>query len=337
MRNADIGIDLGTTSVLICLNGKDIVLREPSVVALNQKTGQVMSVGEEAKDMLGKTPDHIQAIMPLEQGVIADYAMTEEMIKYFLRKVCAGRIIKPRVIVCVPSQITEVESRTVVDAAVAAGARKVYLIEEPVAAAIGAGIDITRASGVMIVDMGGGTTDIALISLGGISRKRSVKVGGNVLDAEIVRYVRNQYNLLIGQRTAERIKMESVDLYAPPGKMVEAKGRNLLTGLPQKIQFDVSELSPVLLEALEPVMAALQEVLETSSPELAGDIHTSGITLTGGGSLLGGLERLISERMKVKARAVDDPVECVARGTGMAFAYIGKLQDGFLDTRTHIH
>lgn len=338
MASIDIGIDLGTATVIVYLGNKGIVLKEPSVVAINSNTGEVLSVGEEAYRMIGRTPNYIRAIRPLEDGVISDYDSTEQMIKYFLKKVSGGAILRPRVSVCVPSGITEVESNAVVDSAVAAGARKVYLIEEPVAAAIGAGIDITRPNGVLIVDVGGGTCDIAMLSLAGIVSKTSIKVAGNKFDAAVTRHIRNTYSILIGERTAEMVKQEIGNVYeANPNVKTAIKGRNLVNGLPQKLEISQADLYAPLNELAMQIVHSIQQVLERTPPELVGDVHSNGVVLTGGGSLIKGLPELITHHLHVKATIADNPVECVAIGTGKSFNYLHELQDGFIGAPTHRH
>lgn len=338
LASVDIGIDLGTTSVIIYDNN-GLLLKEPSVVAIDTHTGKVLSVGEDAHKMLGRTPDRIKAIKPLEDGVISDFRTTEQMISHFLKKVCAGNVIKPRVAICVPSGITGVESKAVVDAAVAAGARKVYLIEEPVAAALGAGIDISKPNGYIILDIGGGTSDIAVISLNGIVCKTSLKIAGNKMDDAIIKYMRSRYNMMIGEKTAEKIKMEIGSVNFEPEEEMEAdvKGRNLLTGLPQKITIKRSELVDVLLEPISLIITELQQIMEKTPPELVGDISENGLIMTGGGSMIHGFDRLIKEKIKVKAILAENPIDCVAIGTGKSFAYLDKLVDGFVNPSTHKH
>lgn len=336
---ADIGIDLGTATVIVYDSEKGIVLKEPSVVAINTTNGQVLSVGEEAYKMLGRTPDRIRAIRPLSDGVISDFTTAEQMLKYFLKKVCAGNVVKPRVAICVPSGITGVESRACVDAAVAAGARKVYLLEEPVAAALGAGIDIERPNGNIILDMGGGTTDIAVLSLNGIVRKTSLKIAGNKLDDAIIKYLRAQKNVLVGEKMAEKIKIEvgSVSFTPEENITMEAKGRNLVNGLPQRFTISRAELEEALLEPVMQIVSAVQQILETTPPELAGDIYENGLIMTGGGAMLHGLDTLISHHTKVRARLAENPVDCVAIGTGKSFEHLDKLYDGFVTPSTHKH
>lgn len=338
MASVDIGIDLGTASILVYIGDQGIVLREPSVVAVNNRTDEILTVGDEAYQMIGKTPADISAIRPLKDGVISDYKMTEVMIKYFLRKSCKTNIMKPRVALCVPSLITGVEAQAAVDAAVVAGARNVYLIEEPVAAAIGAGIDISAPNGNMILDIGGGTSDIAVLSLNGIVCKNSVKVAGDKFDQAIIRYVRGMYNILIGERMAERMKIAigSIDNQAEDASF-EVKGRNLATGLPVKRMITRRELYAPLLDNVLEIYNAIHSVMEKTPPELVGDIQTNGLVMTGGGVLLHGLDTYLSKRLKCPVRIADNPVECVAIGTGRSFEFIDRLYDGFIASSTHKH
>lgn len=333
MSSMDIGIDLGTTSVIIYSKEEGVVLNEPSVVAVKRKTEEVAAVGAGAYQMLGKAPDRLQVIKPMSDGVISDYSATEVMIKFFLQKVFGSSIIKPRVCLCVPSRITGVESRAVVDSAVSAGARKVYLIEEPVAAALGAGLDITHPNGTMIVDIGGGTTDIAVLSLNGIVTKHSNKMAGNKLDEIIIKHMKDFHSLLIGEQTAQHIKTQ-VGCACPREEdcEVQVKGRNLLTGLPQMITVGWKEIYGAIKDAVEEIAHAAQQVIERTPPELVGDVFENGIVMTGGGSLLHGMDTLLTERTHISARVAEDPIHCVARGTSMAFDYLDKLYDGFVDT-----
>ncbi len=290
MFRNDIGIDLGTATTLIYVAGKGIVLKEPSIVAMDARTNKKMAVGQAAYDMLGKTSDLIRVVRPLAEGVISDYEVTEEMLKDFFKKVCSSKFFKPRVCVCVPSAITEVESRAVIDTVMSSGARNVFLIEEPVAAAIGAGIDITVPGGVAILDIGGGTSDIAILSLNGIVCKTSLKMAGNTFNQAIVRYIRNTYNVLIGDNTADRIKRDIATVWPEDASAneYEVKGRNLVTGLPQRITITNQELLEPLAMEVEHIILALQSVLERTPPELVADIEQSGLIMTGGGSMLGG-------------------------------------------------
>ena len=338
MPGMDIGIDLGTTTVEIYMSGKGIVLKEPSVVAVNTKTDEILAVGEEAYRMLGRTPSYINAIRPLKDGVISDHEMTEFMIKDFLKKVCGSLMIKPRVSICVPSAITDVESRAVTQAAVSAGARKVYLLEEPIAAAIGAGIDISQPNGQMVVDIGGGTTDVAVISLSGVVVSRSLRVAGNHFEEEIIRYLLNTYKVLIGERMAEKIKIEIGCVFNPDKNVTaEIKGRHQLKGLPQRVTVSQAELYEPLKNQAMKIVEVIKSVLDVTPPELGGDIYTNGIVLTGGGSLIQGLPALIDSETRVKVRIADDPMDCVAIGTGKSFDYLDNLQQGFSDMVTYSH
>ena len=288
----DVGIDLGTATVIVYIGGQGVVLSEPSVIAVNLKTDSVISVGQEAYDMVGKTPSHIQAIRPLSKGVVCDYKMTEEMVKFFIKKVCRDSLVKPRIALCVPSGITNVESNAVIDVAIASGARKVYLIEEPVAAAIGANIDIEKPNGNMIVDIGGGTTDIAVLSLNGIVNKKSIKVAGDAINDSIIKYIRSSHGVLIGERMADQIKRTVASVCWEDGEDISApvKGRNLTTGLPCSLEISRSMLYDCVMKEVDQIVTAVKEVIEKTPPELVGDIYTNGITLTGGGSLLHGME-----------------------------------------------
>lgn len=318
----DIGIDLGTATVLIYIKGQGIVLQEPSIVAVHTRTGEVIAVGEEARAMLGRTPRNITAIRPLKRGAIDDYESTEKMLKYFIHKAIGPRLIKPRIAVCVPSDVTEVEKRAVEDATRQAGARKVDIIEEPIAAAIGAGIDISRPCGSMIVDIGGGTTDIAVISLGGTVVKKSIKVAGDNLDDAIIYYLRKKHNLLIGERTAEEIKKNIGCAFKRevPTEMT-ARGRNLISGLPKNIVLSSDEMLEALREPIENIVDAVRDVLEITPPELAADISDRGVVLTGGGSLIYGLDKLITQRIGINAVIAEEAVSCVAIGTGLFVEY----------------
>lgn len=316
----DIGLDLGTASVLVYVKGKGIVLREPSVVAIDKTTDRILAVGEEARKMLGRTPGNIVAIRPLREGVISDYHVTEKMLKYFLNKVCSKsffKLFKPRVMICVPSGVTEVEKRAVEDAAMQAGARKTYLIEEPIAAAIGAGIDITKACGSMVVDIGGGTTDIAVISLGGTVVSTSVKVAGDKFDEAIVRYMRKKHNIMIGERTAEEIKIQIGTVFPRPKEVqVDVRGRNLVSGLPKTINISSTEIMEALEEPVSSIIEAVHSVLERTPPELAADISERGIVMTGGGCLVYGMDKLLEYKTGIRVIIADDAISCVALGTG---------------------
>jgi rod shape-determining protein MreB len=332
MMGQDIAIDLGTATVLIYVKNKGIVLNEPSVVAIDKNTHEIKAVGAKAQLMLGRTPGNIVAIRPLREGVISDYEMTKRMIKEFLKSVCGYMFIKPRVIICVPSGITEVEERAVVDAAMQAGARKVYLIEEPVAAAIGAGLEIDKPIGNMVVDIGGGTADIAVISLAGIVESRSIKVAGDRFDDAIVKYIRRKHNVLIGERTAEELKISIGCVYPfDEEKTAEVKGRCLMTGLPKLFTVTSTEMLEALDETATAIVEAVHLVLEKTPPELISDISTNGIVLTGGGSLIYGLDKLIESKTGIATRIADDAIACVVRGTGKALESIGVLQEGTLN------
>ena len=314
----DIGIDLGTASILVYVKGKGVVLKEPSVVAFDRDTNRIKAIGEEARLMLGRTPGNIVAVRPLRQGVISDYTVTEKMLKYFIQKaVGKQRFRKPLISICVPSQVTEVERKAVEDAAFQAGARDVKIIEEPIAAAIGAGIDIARPCGNMIVDIGGGTSDIAVISLGGTVVSASIKIAGDDFDDAIVRYMRKKHNLLIGERTAEDIKIRIGSAYPRPESVtVDVRGRNLVTGLPKTITVTSEETEEALKDTTSQIVEAVHSVLEKTPPELAADIADRGIVLTGGGSLLYGLEELIESKTGITTMTAEDPMTAVALGTG---------------------
>ena len=322
----DIGIDLGTATVLAFVKGKGIVLREPSVVAVDNLTGEVLAVGEEARRMLGRTPGNIVATRPLKDGVISDYTVTEKMLKYFINKICGRTIFSPRIMICIPSQVTEVEKKAVIDAAAQAGARKVYLIEEPIAAAIGAGIDISKAQGNMIVDIGGGTTDVAVISLGGSVVSTSLKVAGDKFDEAVVKKKKKKHNVIIGERTAEDLKINIGCVY-PKIQDVEMdiRGRDLTTGLPKTITIHSSEMQEALMEPALQVVDAVHSVLERTPPELVADISDKGIYMTGGGSLVDGLDKLLQEKTGINVMIANDTVSCVALGTGKALENLDKL------------
>ena len=326
----DIGIDLGTASVLVYIKGKGVVLNEPSVVAIDKNTGRLLKVGAEAQAMLGRTPGNIVAIRPLRDGVISDYDMTERMLKEFIRKVTGGfHLFPPRIMVCVPSGITEVEERAVIDAGRQAGARRVYLIEEPVAAAIGAGIDITKPDGHMVVDIGGGTSDIAVISLSGVVESASIKVAGDQFNEAVVKYMRRKHNILIGERTAEQMKMEIGCVYPKEEEAtIEIKGRCLMTGLPKVITVTSTEMLEAFEEPVERILEAVHNVLERTPPELVADISNNGIVMTGGGSLVDGFDRLIEARTGIHTVVAEDAISCVAEGTGKSLDSLNSMTDG---------
>lgn len=327
----DIGIDLGTASVLVYIKGKGIVINEPSVVAIDINTNKILEVGEEARKMLGRTPGNIVAIRPLRDGVISDFDITEKMLKYFIKKAVGNSIIKPRVIICVPSGVTEVEKRAVLEASNNAGAKKTYLIEEPVAAAIGAGLDITKPSGHMIIDMGGGTTDIAVISLGGIVVSKSIKIAGDKCDDAIVRYVRKKYNVMIGLRSAEELKINIGTAFPEEEeKYMEVRGRNLVTGLPVNLTISSSDMLEALEETITSIADAVHSVLEKTPPELAADISEKGIIMTGGGCLIRGLDKLIGKRTGLNVAIADDAISCVAKGTGQSLEHMDVLKDSLI-------
>ncbi|MBR3997642.1 MAG: rod shape-determining protein MreB [Clostridia bacterium] len=325
----DIGIDLGTATVLVYVKGKGIVIKEPSVVAIDKNTDKILKVGKEAELMLGRTPGNITAIRPLRDGVISQYEITQHMIRHFIKKACGTMIFKPRVIICVPSGITEVEERAVVDAATQAGAKRTYLIEEPVAAALGAGIDISAPNGHMVVDIGGGTTDIAVISLGGVVVSESIKVAGDKFDEAIIRYCRRKHNVLIGERTAEEIKKKIGSAWPrEEARALNVKGRCLIQGLPRMIHITSQEIPDALEEPITAVIEAVCSVIERTPPELIGDIISNGIVMTGGGSLLYGLDRLIEYATGVKTRVAKKAVSCVAIGTGKSLERLSSIPEG---------
>ena len=326
MFNTDIGIDLGTASVLVYIKGKGVVLKEPSVVAIDRDTDKIKAVGEEARLMIGRTPGNIVAVRPLKQGVISDYSVTEQMIRYFIQKAVGKRSYKkPRICVCIPSGATEVETKAVQDAAFQAGAREVFVVEEPLAAAIGAGIEIKKPCGNMIVDIGGGTTDIAVISLGGTVVSTSVKVAGDDFDEAIVRYMRKKHNLLIGERNAEEIKIGIGTCYnKSENQKMEVRGRNLVTGLPKTIEVTSEETEEALRDVTTSIIDAVHRVLEQTPPELAADIAVRGIVLTGGGCLLNGLDELIEAKTGINTMTAEDPMTAVAIGTGQYLEYIDE-------------
>ena len=320
MFSKDMGIDLGTANTLVFVKGKGIILREPSVVAIQTQTKEVLAVGEEAKRMIGRTPGNIVAIRPLKDGVIADFDVTQSMLKYFIKKAYPRRsFVQPRVVVCVPSGVTEVEKKAVKEAALQAGARDAYLIEEPMAAAIGAGLPVQEPTGSMVVDIGGGTAEVAIISLGGIVTSKSIRVAGDELDEAIVNYIKKEYSLMIGERTAEEVKITigSADAKSKEEKM-KIRGRDLISGLPKTLEITSSEIHDAMKEPIMSIIDAIKFTLEKTPPELASDIMEFGIMLTGGGALLNGLERLIKNETGMPVHIAEDPLDCVALGTGRA-------------------
>lgn len=327
--SSDIGIDLGTATVLAYIKGKGIVLREPSVVAIDKSKNRILAVGEEARMMIGRTPGNIVAIRPLRDGVISDYDVTQKMLKYFIKKAYGSRgWSKPRVVICIPCEATGVERRAVKDAALNSGARKVYLIEEPIAAAIGSGLDISKPSGCMVVDIGGGTTDVAIISLGGMVVRSSIKIAGDKFDEAIIKYIRKEHSIMIGERTAEDLKMKIGCAYRREEDIsMEVKGRDLITGLPKNLLVTSEEMRIALEDTCRAIVECVHSVLEMTPPELAADISEKGILMTGGGSLLWGLNKLLEEKTKVPVQIDKDPISCVAYGTGKVLESLDKLDN----------
>ncbi|MBS7526835.1 rod shape-determining protein [Fusibacter paucivorans] len=331
-----LGIDLGTANTLVCVKGKGIVVREPSVVAIDDKE-RVLAVGSDAKKMIGKTPGQIRAIRPLKDGVIADFDITQKMIKHFIGKACPNMnfLTGAKIVIGIPSQVTEVEKRAVYEAALSAGAKDAFLIEEPMAAAIGADLPITEATGSMIVDIGGGTTEIAVISLGGIVTSRSIRIAGDELDDSIVNYVRKKYSLMIGERTAENIKMSIACALLPEqDEIYEVTGRNLVTGLPNTLQLKSSEIYEAIKEPIQSIVEGVKSTLEKTPPELASDIYQSGIVLAGGGALLKYLDKLIMNETGMPVRIAENPLDCVAIGTSKAVESFNELKEVFISTRS---
>ena len=332
----DIGIDLGTANTLVYVRGQGILINEPSVVALNQKTGQMLAIGEDARRMVGRTPAHIIAIKPLVAGVISDFEVTEAMLRYFIQKTHEGSFSfypRPRVVIGIPSGITEVERKAVEDAAMNAGAREVYLVEEPIAAAIGVRLPIQDPVGSLIVDIGGGTTDIAMISLGGIVSSRNLRVAGNKLNADIVQFARDEFKLLLGERTAEDIKI-AIGSAKDIGERLQAtmRGRDLVTGLPREVLVDDRDIRQAISRSVTSLIEAVKQIIEETPPELVADLMHRGITLVGGGSLLRGLDQLMMEELEIPVRVADDPLTAVVRGTGMILEDIDSLRDIFVTT-----
>lgn len=330
MSSVDIGIDLGTANTIITIGGKGVVVDEPSVVAYDKKKHQVLAVGAEAYKMLGRTPEYIVAVKPLKDGVISDNDTTEAMVAAFIKKVSSSMMLKPRIILCVPSLITDVENRAVIEAALSAGARKVFIIKEPIAALIGAGVDISQAKGAMVVDIGGGTTDIAVTSFNGIVQDTSIKVAGNKLDEAIIKYISARYKIIIGEKTAEQAKIQIANVFYPdPYKKMTVKGRNLLKGLPESLEISETDAYEAIIDLVNEIISGIRNVLEHTPPELVGDILASGIVLTGGGALLKGLDKLIQEVIGAPCYVADDPLKCVAKGVEAAFGLSDELLDGF--------
>lgn len=326
MFGKNIGIDLGTTNVLIYVKGKGIVLNEPSVVAIETGTKKVLAVGKDARAMIGRTPGKVQAIRPMKDGVIADFEITEIMLNYFIKKVHGyTNFCRPRILICCPSNITQVEKNAIMEAAERTGARSVYIEEEPKVAAIGAGMDISKPSANMIIDIGGGTTDIAILSVGSIVRSSSIKIAGNTFDNAIVKYIRAKYKLLIGERTAEDIKITIGTVFNKRNDKMEIKGRNLITGLPQAITITSKEVEEAIRESIYKIVNEIKEVLELTPPELAGDIVDKGIVLTGGGAMIDGLDKLLVQELKVPVFMAASPLTCVVEGTGVLLGNIKSL------------
>ncbi|WP_418664328.1 rod shape-determining protein [Anaerotruncus massiliensis (ex Liu et al. 2021)] len=333
MFSKDIGIDLGTANTLIFMKGKGIIMREPSVVAVDTRNDTVRYVGQDAKEIIGRTPGSIVAVRPLKDGVIADFDITASMLQIFIRKVCNNSVLaRPRIIICIPSGVTEVERRAVREAAFKAGAKHVSIIEEPMAAAIGAGLPVAEATGSMVVDIGGGTSEVAVISLGGIVASRSVRVGGDELDNSIIQYIKRKYNLLIGERTAEDIKINIGSAFPLEEEAtMDIKGRDLMDGLPKNIQITSEEIREALADPLSMVLDAIRTTLEKTPPELSADIIDHGITLTGGGALLRGLDQLIEKETGMPVHIAESPLDCVAMGTGRVLDDIDRLRDLLAD------
>jgi rod shape-determining protein MreB len=324
----DIGIDLGTANTLVHVKGKGIVVREPSVVAINKTTKAILAVGDDAKNMIGRTPGDIIAIRPMKDGVIADFDITQSMLKYFIKRAMgSGFVSKPRVVICVPSGVTEVEKRAVEEATLAAGAKEAYLIEEPMAAAIGANLPVEEPSGSMIVDIGGGTSEVAVISLGGIVTSKSLRIAGDEFDEAIVHFVKKEYNLMIGERSAEQIKVTIGNAYLKPqDETMEVRGRDLITGLPKNISISSSEINEALKEPINAIVDSIKFTLEKTPPELASDIMDKGIMLAGGGALLSGLDKLIHEETGMPVMVAERPLDCVAIGAGKVLDEIETLK-----------
>lgn len=332
----DMGIDLGTANTLVHVKGRGIVLREPSVVAIKSESGEVLAVGEEAKRMIGRTPGNIVAIRPMKDGVIADFDVTQAMLKYFIRKAMnTHSFVRPRVVVGVPSGVTEVEKRAVIDAAQQAGAREAYLIEEPMAAAIGAGLPVEEATGSMVVDIGGGTTEIAVISLGGIVTSRSIRIGGDAMDSAIIQYIKRMYNLKLGERTAEEIKITIGSAIVSPenDKIMDIRGLDMVSGLPKTLSIHASEVRDALDESVYKIIDAVKATLEKTPPELAADVVDHGIMMTGGGALLNNLDKLLSKETSLPVLVSEDALSCVGEGTGKSLENIELLKRVVMTTK----
>ena len=334
----DLGIDLGTANTLVHCKGRGIIIREPSVVAVNRESNEVLEIGAEAKQMIGRTPGNIVAVRPMKDGVIADFDITQSMLKYFIRKAIGTHsLIRPRIVVGVPSGVTEVEKRAVIDATIQAGAREAYLIEEPMAAAIGAGLPVQEATGSMVVDIGGGTCEVAVISLGGIVVSKSIRMGGDAIDDAIVRYIRKTFSLLIGERTAEAIKIElGTAMFVDNPATMEIRGRDLVTGLPKTMTINANQVCSGIAEPVAGIVDAVRNTLERTAPELAADIIDRGIVMTGGSSLLRNLDRLLSKETGMPVYVSDEALACVVLGTGIAVENIDVYKSGFMASNTKV-
>lgn len=333
-KSVDIGVDLGTANILVYLKGSGIVLREPSVVAIDRNTNKILAIGEEAKTMLGRTPGNIVAIRPLREGVIADYDITQSMLENVIQRVAGKSLFfKPRVVICIPSGVTTVEKRAVLEAAIQSGASKTYLVEEPIAAAMGAGLEISESRGAMVVDIGGGTTDIAVMSLGGVVVSDSLRVGGDKFDEAIVRFVKKEHNVLIGEPTAEEIKIKVATVFKGNRQAeIQVRGRDLVSGLPTTIKLTSEEIYRALQEPVATLVSCVRSVLEKTPPELSSDIIDRGIVLTGGGALLDGMAELLQAETGIVTIVAENPLECVAVGTGKVLSSLQKLKDSVIMT-----
>lgn len=328
----DIAIDLGTSSIIVYVSGKGITVREPTVVAVDKHTGRLLKIGEDAQKMLGRTPANVVSIYPVSNGVISDYDMTVRMLKELIQRITSFSLFKPRIIICVPESISGVEERATIDAGIEAGARKVYLLESAVAAALGSGADISKPDGHLVVDIGGGTTEVAVVSLNGVVESESIKVAGSAFDEAIVKYIRRKHNLLIGLKTAEELKSAIGCCYpVSEVKLEEVKGRCLLTGLPRSESVDTNDIAEALQEPLDLILDAIQMVLERTPPELVADIDQNGIILTGGGSLIAGMDRIINDKTGIRVSPVDDALTCTAYGAGKMLANLGEMQEGMVN------
>lgn len=333
--STDIGVDLGTANTLVYVKGRGIVINEPSVVAVNQRTGQILAIGREAKKMVGKTPSHIVATRPLVDGVVSDFEITQQMLRYFIHKVSRGRwsfLRRPRVLIGIPSGVTEVEKRAVIEAAMHAGARQAFLIDEPMAAAIGARLPVTEAAGNMVVDIGGGTTEIAVISLGGVVISRSLRIAGDEMNEDIVRYCRDEFNLLVGEKTAEEAKIAIGNVYPQKEKLLyPIRGRDLVSGLPKEVQMNEEQVREALSRSVRIIVNNIKTVVEETPPELIADVMQRGIILAGGGSLIRGFDRLVANETGIPVRMMEDPLTAVVRGTGIVLDDMESLKDVLIE------